>query len=494
MRQNRYPTKQWALANLAAGNDMKAGRFWVLTMALVAVLMTGARAQDASISPLSPPAATQANANEPATALSLKQAVAIALEKNPLRKAAVAEQKAAGADVLQARSALLPRLMFSETATRGNDPVYAFGTRLRQARFTADDFALNRLNYPLPIGNFTTRLGGQWNLFDSFASWINVTRAERMRQAAGQQVQRTDQETIFRVVQAYYGLLLSMKQQDLAEQTFKTAQAIADNAHNRFQSGLVVESDYLAAQVNAAARQQELIRATNGVAVAQAQLATALGVAADTRYRPDAAVAERPLPQTPLPDAEKTALAERPDLKQVQLQEAATGEGVKMAKAAFGPRLNAFAGWELDNPTLFAGGGGNNWVGGLELQFDLFSGGQKTAQLTHAKAMQERIAALREAAANGVRLDVRKAWYDSDAARQQVEVARSSVQQSEESLRINQNRYDSGLTTITDLLRAEDAARKSRTDYWQAVYAYRTAFANLQLAMGTLNPNSPAVQ
>ncbi len=165
-----------------------------------------------------------------------------------------------------------------------------------------------------------------------------------------------------------------------------------------------------------------------------------------------------------------------------------------MAKAAFGPRLNAFAGWELDHPTLFAGGGSNNWVGGLELQFDLFAGGQKMAQLAHAKAMQERVAALREAAANGVRLDVRRAWYDSDAARQQVEVARSSVQQSEESLRINQNRYDAGLTNITDLLRAEDAARKSRTDYWQALYAYRTAMANLELAMGTLTPNSPAVQ
>jgi hypothetical protein len=40
--------------------------------------------------------------------------------------------------------------------------------------------------------------------------------------------------------------------------------------------------------------------------------------------------------------------------------------------------LNAFAGWELDN-TFLAGGGGNNWLGGIELQIDLFQGGAKRA-------------------------------------------------------------------------------------------------------------------
>jgi outer membrane protein TolC len=160
---------------------------------------------------------------------------------------------------------------------------------------------------------------------------------------------------------------------------------------------------------------------------------------------------------------------------------------------AFGPRLTAFASWGLENPTLFAGGGGNNWMGGLELQVDLFSGGAKSAHLAREKAMQEKLAALREAAVNAVRLDVRRAWYEANAARKQVEVARSSISQSQETLRISHNRYGAGLTTITDLLRAEDAARRSQTDYWQAVYDVETAHASLQLAMGTLNAQSSAV-
>ena len=52
---------------------------------------------------------------------------------------------------------------------------------------------------------------------------------------------------------------------------------------------------------------------------------------------------------------------------------------MSIAKSSFGPRVNAFAGWEADNPTLLAGGGGNNWLAGIEVQFDLFEGGAKRA-------------------------------------------------------------------------------------------------------------------
>ena len=145
------------------------------------------------------------------SSITLPQAVKIALEKNPQRKAALADTKVASADVKEARSFLLPRITFSETATRGNDPVYVFGSKLRQQGFTTADFALNTLNTPTPFGNFATRFGGTWNLFDSFASWRAVNRAERVKDASGHQLERTEQEVVFRVVDSYYGVLLAKK-------------------------------------------------------------------------------------------------------------------------------------------------------------------------------------------------------------------------------------------------------------------------------------------
>ena len=426
------------------------------------------------------------------TQLSLQQAVSIALEKNPQRKMAIADQRAAEAGVQEARSGLLPRVSFSESATRGNDPVYVFGTRLRQERFTVADFALNRLNTPTPIGNFSSRFAGTWNLFDSFANVKSVARAKDLQQAAGHQLERAGQETIFRVVQAYLGLLLAQKQQDVAEQSVKTAQSILDRSRARYESGVVVQSDLLSAQVRLAGREEELIRARNNVALAAAQLDTAMGIPPDAQFQPSQALSEGALPQAALADLEKQALASRPDLKQIEAQQTAQAKSVSMAKSAFGPRLNAFGGWETDSASLLQSQG-NNWAAGLELQLDLFQGGAKKAQLAREKALEERIAAAHQAASDQVRLEARRAYYDFDSARQQMVVAKAAVGQAEESMRINQNRYDAGITTITDLLTIEEATRRAQTDYWEAVYRMRASYANLELATGTLSASSPVI-
>jgi len=427
------------------------------------------------------------------SSLTLQQAVNIALEKNPLRQAAIADTKAASAGVREARSFLMPHLSFSEAATRGDDPVYVFGSKLRQQRFTSADFALNKLNSPLPFGNFTTRFGGSWNLFDSFATWQGVNLARQMNEAAGHQLDRTDQEIVFRVVSSYYEVLLAAKELEVAEQSTKTAHSIMDRSRARFDSGLTVESDLLTAKVRMATRQQEVIRARNTLEVARAQLNTAMGMPLDSPFQLTGELAERTLSVPAMQDAEKLALTNRPDLKRIASEEQAQRRSVSVAKSSFGPRVNAFAGWEMDSPTFVAGGGGNNWLGGIEVQFDIFQGGSKRAELSRQRALEEKVIAMKQAANDAVRLEVRRAYYETDANRQQVEVARAAIAQAQESLRINQDRYDSGLTTITDLLGAEDAARRSQTDYWEAVYHFQTSYANLELTSGSLTPQSPVV-
>ena len=435
-----------------------------------------------------------AQASSPAANLTLSEAVSTALQKNPLRKAAQADSKAASADIRFARSLFMPKLTFSEAATRGNDPVYVFGSKLRQQRFTADDFALNKLNTPLPFGNFTTRFGANWNLFDSFATWRGIARAEQMNKAATHQLDRTEQEIIFRVISSYYQALLAAKELDISQQAVRTAKAIADESQAKFDTGLVVESDFLTAKVRLAGRQQDLIRAKNNLDLARAQLNTAMGVAADSVFQLTEALAERSLPIPVLQEVEARALTNRPDLKRVESEEAAQRQSISIAKSSFGPHIGAFAGWELDNPTFVGGGGGNNWLGGIEVKFDIFDGGARRAELSRQRAVQERVGAMKQAATDAIRLEVRRAYYDLDASRQQIEVARAAVTQATESLRISRDRYAGGLITITDLLGTEDAARRSQTDYWDAVYRLHTSYANLELATGTLTAQSAVVR
>lgn len=424
--------------------------------------------------------------------LSLQQAVAIALERNPQHKAALAETRAAKADVKEAQSFFFPRITFSEAATRSNDPVYVFGTRLRQSRFTAADFALNQLNNPKPIGIFASRFGTQWNVFDSFSTTFNTRRARELKTAASERLARADQVTVFRVIQSYHGVLFAERQLELAEHAASTAQAVVDQSRSRFDAGTTVESDYLSAQVDLASRQQELLRARNAVSIAVAELGVAMGVASDHKYQLTYQLAERTLPAMTLAGSEDLALKQRSDLKEAAATVRASDAGLQAARSSFGPRVNVFAASEWDNVSLF-GNGGNNWTAGAELQFDLFSGGQKAASVARARANVDRTQAVKQTAEDGIRLEVRRAYYDYDTARQMLEVTRASITQAEEGLRIVGNRYRAGMTTITDLLRAEDAARTARTNYWQAVYQYLVGYASLELATGSLNSQSPAV-
>jgi outer membrane protein TolC len=235
-----------------------------------------------------------------------------------------------------------------------------------------------------------------------------------------------------------------------------------------------------------------LIAASNALSLARTQLALEIGVSSSTLFEPQEARTDRAFSPPPVSELEALAIDKRPDLKRIESERSAQAKNISMAKGAFAPRLNVYGSWETDSPTP-GWNGGNNWIAGAELQFDLFSGDSKRANLATQKAIQEKAVAMRDGYRDQIRLQVRKAYYDYDSAQQQVLVARTAVTQAEESLRINQNRYDGGLTTISDLLRVQEATQRTKADYWQSVYRVQTSYAGVEFATGTLSPSSPVV-
>jgi outer membrane protein TolC len=79
-------------------------------------------------------------------------------------------------------------------------------------------------------------------------------------------------------------------------------------------------------------------------------------------------------------------------------------------------------------------------------------------------------------------------------ADQQVQVMQAAENQSLESLRILENRYQAGLATMTDLLSAEAARSAARTALAQAIYRHRLSYAQMEFAAGVLSPNSAAMK
>ena len=126
-------------------------------------------------------------------------------------------------------------------------------------------------------------------------------------------------------------------------------------------------------------------------------------------------------------------------------------------------------------------------MAGVQISLDILPLG-KRAQLARESATKQRIDAQLAAYQQHVRLQVNQAHIHRQTAALSIETARAALDQSAEGLRILKNRYDAGLATITDLLRAEDAERQSLNNYWHAVYGNAMAYTELLYATGTLTP------
>lgn len=424
----------------------------------------------------------------PVATLTLRRAIDQALGKNPEAAMAQADLKAANAGVSQARTGLLPRLNFAEDISRGNDPVYVFGTRLRQQQFTATDFALNSLNKPIPVGNFATRFNGSWMLFNWFGTQEQIRGAKFAAASATAMSEQADQGIVLRVVEAYQAVLYAQRRVDVAQHEETTAEALLADAKTKVHAGLAVDSDMLAAQVNLSERQEARIAAEGEVDVAWAQLEAAMGGDTSSPRETLQPIQPRSFPDGVLADDVARALKAKPDLKALRQQTLAQNAAAKVTRDSLAPTISAYGNWELDNPN-FTGGGGNNWVAGVQLNLDIFPMA-KRAQLAQQRAAQQKAEAQERAGEQQIRLAVNRAWTEHHTAERIVATAQASMQQAAESLRIVQNRYKAGLATMTDLLRAEDAQRRSQNDYWRAVYGNTVAYAALMYSTGTLTPDS----
>jgi len=425
-----------------------------------------------------------AGAQEP---LTLRQAVNIALGQSPDAAIARAGNQEAKSAASMARTQLLPQLNFTEDISRGDDPVYAFGTRLRQRQFTQADFALNALNFPQPIGNFSTRFSGSWMAFDSLKTQKEIHRADLTRQSALSSAKAVDQQIVFRVVGAYQQVLYAQREIDVAQHEQETAAALLTSVDEHVKAGLAVESDRMSAEVNVAARKQELIAAQGDLELVWVQLREAMGDSElkATELKP---IEPHTFPQNTLEDELATAEKTRPDLAALGQEQSAQASAVGAAKSDFGPRVSAYGNWEEDQSS-FTGSGGNNWVAGVQISVDILPLGRR-AQLSRESAAKQKIDAQVTASQQHLRLEVSQAHIHQKTAELSLETARAAMDQSAESLRILKNRYSAGLATITDLLRAEDAERQSQSNYWHAVYGNAMAYTELLYATGTLTPDA----
>ncbi len=424
--------------------------------------------------------------------LSLRQAVDLALQANPLAAAAEAGEREAEARWRQARSGYLPRLNFSESFQRSNNPVFVFGSLLTQHQFTASNFDLGLLNRPEALSNYQSRLSVEQVLWDSRQTSRGVEAARLGQQISGQDTRRSRSDIVLGVLRAYFAVTLAQKSLELAEQSLGSAAADLGRARSIFEAGRSTEADVLAVRVHVAAVKEQQIRARNDLEVSQATLNDALGVSLDRKF--DLTTTLEPVGGggRDLEEYRRLATERRPERRQAELAQSLAQTQQQVAQSAYWPQVVFQGTVEADRQRYFTRGGAN-WLTAVSLRWNLWNGGETRARLDQARFAEERAEALLKRADSAIQLEVRKAYLDVRAAAQRLEVTTVAVAEAEEAHRIVQNRHVAGLTTVTELLRSDTALSAARTRKLAAVYDLRVAAAALEHAAGSLTADSTVV-
>jgi outer membrane protein TolC len=393
----------------------------------------------------------------------------------------------ADARVQRAQAGFWPRVDFTETVQRGNDPVFAFSSLLSQRRFAAANFSIPSLNHPDAITNTRTAIGVEQPVYDAGLTRLEVEAAKLGRDMAALALAAGQQDLAFRAAQAFVRVL----QLEAAVRATDAAVAAADGDRQRARArrdvGLVTEADALAVDVHLADMRQRQIAARGDLAVARIQLAEAVGVPLT-----ESLTLVRPPPPSPPADAEsllRDALASHPERRQADLTLQLADNARRTARAALLPTVGLQGGWAFTGPTLSEQR--SSWLVGAEFRMNLFRGFADRARINEASHAQTRATADHERVLRRLEVDVRAALARLAAARGRDEAGRAALAQARESQRIVRDRYESGLATVTDVLRAAEAILDAESRATAAELDVILHTVALDRALGRLQDSLP---
>jgi len=415
--------------------------------------------------------------------LSLDDAVRRALAQNPAVRSAQAAAGAAGEKVAQARAGYLPRLSLVESVQRGNQPVFAFSSLLAAREFAGSNLSIGALNHPAAITNFHTALAFEQPIFDGLATRAATRSAEIGRTIAETEHLQTREDLVLATTRTYGQVLLAAAKTEAAHAAVQAADEDVARAHRRRDAGLATDADVLALQVHAAEMRAREIQAAGDQTIARTELNQAMGEPLDRQFTLDpVSPAATPLPG--VDELEREALAARSELRAAQLQQALARESRRAARAALLPQVSLQGFLELDGNGTAFGNRASAWLVGAQARWNLFSGLADIARLRETALTSARAAAERDRIETSVRVDVRTAAARVQSADARQRVGEATVVQARESQRIIRDRYDAGLSSVNDVLRAANTVLDAESQRIGALVDLLVSRAMLDRALG----------
>jgi outer membrane protein TolC len=432
------------------------------------------------------PGAAQGNSttSEPAQTLTLVEAIGTAFREQPR---------------------LRVYLESLEQARRGEDIAFAPFLPLAVAGYSAGGFDLTVGGQgvplpPLPGFTFLPGLGSipvglnidtGYELAEIRLQWLLCDfgrRLGRYRQAglavdiAQLQSERAYQTVANEVAVAYYQVLRTRALRKTARDAVRRSEDDLELARKQEKGGAVEKETRLRVEVQLA-ESQRLLDAAEGaeaVAVAALNLAIGLNVNAPTGVVETSEIP--PLSQS-LAECLQSAVALRREFQVARRSIQSADEGRRVARADFAPRIVA-EGYANDFQQSSPRGHADLAVGFIKLEWGLFEGGKRVAELRAADSKVRAAMAQAESVADTIAFEVTQAYRNAATARLAIDRSRPAVAQAEENYRLVRARARLGDATSSEITDAESTLTRAQQALLNSIHDYLIALARLEYATG----------
>lgn len=301
------------------------------------------------------------------------------------------------------------------------------------------------------------------------------------------ELERTRNDTILQVVQAYQGVARADEFVRVAEEALRNAQERLRLIRAQVEAGVAAQFDLLRAETAVAQAEQALLNARNQRELAAAALNNLLGRDLNA---PVQVVKPKRLPELtpePLETLTQQAYENRPEIRAAQRGVELAQVNIQVARRGVLPSIVLTGQADFNLNTSAFNPRRETYTGVAVLSVPIWDGG-----ITRAREAQARdelqIAELRlQQAKEGVALEVRQAYLNLQDAQKRLAVAQKGQEQATEALRLARVRFEAGVSLQLEISDAELAFTQAQTNLVNAQFDYLDAYAALLRAVGAID-------
>jgi outer membrane protein len=361
-------------------------------------------------------------------------------------------------------------------------------------------FELPGQNGVLKQWQITPMIEFTYTLLDFGRRDAGAAAARAQLAAANFSFNRKLQDVVFATQRSFYAIGAAKAAVRAAEQNVELAKTDDEAVSRRVDLGLATEPELLLSRETVAQSLYDLASAHLAVREAQASMAVALGVAANTPL--DVPNLESlPIPSglgSQVDQLIEVAVRERPDLAAQVATLNARRAAVDQAKAQFYPTIGISGNYGTQNwnfkydGTPSVNANSPQYTALLTINWDLFTGFKRLNDVRQAEADRDAAGAQLKSLEVDAISSVWRAYYEFQTALSRYEYAKSLLAASQESYDANLDTYRQGLSTIVELLTADRDLANARYTIVQSRADLLTSSAAVAYTVGAVEmPHRP---